>query len=112
MKSQKCHQPLGEAKEEWKIFRKLSDKLSFNMPFNNIYELRQEMSKINPIFNQLNILHNNEFKDFGKSGEILDEPILDLIKNFYMTDAISRASKTMSECSIKLKNVNNNLFQK
>ena len=65
MKSQKCHQPLGEAKEEWKIFRKLSDKLSFNMPFNNIYELRQEMSKINPIFNQLNILHNNEFKDFG-----------------------------------------------
>ena len=112
MKSQKCHQPLGEAKEEWKIFRKLSDKLSFNMPFNNIYELRQEMSKINPIFNQLNILHNNEFKDFGKSGEILDEPILDLIKNFYMTDAISRASKTMSECSIKLKNVNNNLLQK
>ncbi len=112
MKSQKCHQPLGESKEEWKIFRKLSDKLSFNMPFNNIYELRQEMSKINPIFNQLNILHNNEFKDFGKSGEILDEPILDLIKNFYMTDAISRASKTMSECSIKLKNVNNNLFQK
>ncbi len=112
MKSQKCHQPLGESKEEWKIFRKLSDKLSFNMPFNNIYELRQEMSKINPIFNQLNILHNNEFKDFGKSGEILDEPILDLIKNFYMTDAISRASKTMSECSIKLKNLNNNLFQK
>ncbi len=106
MKTQKCHQPLGEAKDEWKIFRNLSDKLSLDVPFNDIYELRQEMSKINPIFNQLNVLHKNEFKDFGKSGEILNEPIIDLIKNFYMTDSISRASKTMSECSLKLKNKN------
>ena len=72
------------------------------MPFNNLSELRSQICIMNPIFKEFNILHNNNFSSFGKSGNILDEPLIDLIDNFYMTDSISRASETMAECTSKI----------
>ena len=75
--------------------------MSIDMPFDNILELREQICNYNPIFKQLNILHNDNdsFSLIGKKGNILDEPIKDLIDNFYMTDPISRTSKTMAKCS-------------
>ena len=105
IKSQMCHSPLGEAKDEWKIFRALGEMLSKNMSFNNLLELRNLIFKFNPIFTQLNIIHDNPFSLFGSEGEIFSEPIDDLISNFYMTDPISRSSKTMAECSLKILNL-------
>jgi len=102
IKTQLCHPPLGESKNEWKIFRALGEMMSINMPFNNLFELREQICIDNPIFKALNTLHKNPFPSFGKSGQILDKPIKDLISNFYMTDPISRASKTMAECSYNL----------
>ena len=105
MKTQLCHHPLGESKNEWKIFRALGEILSINMSFNNLSELREQICIDNPIFNELNTLHKNIFPSFGKLGIILDDPVKDLISNFYMTDPISRASKTMAKCSSNLKTV-------
>ena len=39
LKTQICHPPLGDAKDEWKIFRALGEMLSISMPFNNLLEL-------------------------------------------------------------------------
>ena len=55
--------------------------------------------KINPIFNELNLLHKNKFSLVGKYGQLSEEPLKDLINNFYMTDPISRSSRTMAECT-------------
>ena len=107
LKTQICHPPLGDAKDEWKIFRALGEMLSINMPFNNLLELRQQICSQNNIFNELNILHKNPFSIFGEEGDISNEPLLDFIDNFYMTDPISRSSKTMAECTINLNNINN-----
>ena len=48
--------------------------------------------------------YKNSFESFGNSGKIFDDPIVNLIDNFYMTDPISRASRTMSMCSLELMN--------
>lgn len=102
LSTQLCHQPLGEAKDEWKIIRALANMLKIYMPFNNLAELRKEIYSNYPIFRELNVVNKNTFDSFGTSGEILSEPTSDLIKNFYMTDSISRSSKTMAECSSKI----------
>jgi NADH-quinone oxidoreductase subunit G len=36
--------------------------------------------------------------EFGRPGVVSDAPFEAAIKNFYMTDPISRASRTMAEC--------------
>ena len=61
IKTQLCHHPLGESKNEWKIFRALGEILSISMPFNNLSELREQMCIENSIFKELNILHKNIF---------------------------------------------------
>ena len=99
LQSYLCHHPLGDAKDDWKIIKAIGTSLSIDMPFNNINELRNEISKINPIFNELNLLHKNKFSLVGKYGQLSEEPLKDLINNFYMTDPISRSSRTMAECT-------------
>ena len=37
--------------------------------------------------------------DFGREGDVEQAPFDRGIKDFYMTDPISRASKVMAECS-------------
>ena len=106
IKSQLCHPPLGDAKNEWKIFRKLAEKLSIDLNFNNLSELRKIIYEFNPIFSELNVLHNNNFLSFGIEGKISDDKLEDLIKNFYMTDPISRSSKTMAQCTQTILNLN------
>ena len=93
-----CGDGIGATYEK-AIIRALGDVMSIDMPFDNILELRELICNYNPIFKQLNILNNNSFSLIGKKGNILDEPIKDLIDNFYMTDPISRTSKTMAKCS-------------
>ena len=37
--------------------------------------------------------------EFGKAGALTDAPFVSPIANFYMTDPISRASRTMAQCT-------------
>ena len=43
LQTSKCHSSLGEAKEEWKIFRALSDSFGNILKFNNLQELRKKL---------------------------------------------------------------------
>jgi NADH-quinone oxidoreductase subunit G len=100
--------PPGEAREDWAIFRALTEALGNPLPWNNLDELRAAMYKVAPQLMRLD--HRmpgptNELADLGKvegamSVEVFHSPITD----FYMTNPIARASKIMAECSA-LKNV-------
>ena len=57
LQTTKCFNPIGEAKEEWKIFRALSQEFKEQLKFNNLKELRQEIIKNFPHLNQLNTFH-------------------------------------------------------
>jgi NADH-quinone oxidoreductase subunit G len=93
--------PPGDAREDWAIFRALSDVLGKRLPFDSLDALRTEMAKAVPA------LGLEGLADYGWSepalpsdvrGKIVDYPI----KDFYLTNAICRASETMQKCSAEL----------
>ena len=93
--------PPGDAREDWAIFRALSDVLGKRLPFDTLEQLRAEMAKA------VTALGVEGLANYGwsepklpssVSGKIADYPI----KDFYLTNAICRASETMQRCSAEL----------
>jgi NADH-quinone oxidoreductase subunit G len=93
--------PPGDAREDWAIFRALSQVLGKTLPFDSLDALRADMAKAVPA------LGVEGLADYGwvepklpstVSGKIADYPI----KDFYLTGAICRASPTMQRCSSEL----------
>ena len=93
--------PPGDAREDWAIFRALSDVLGKRLPFDSVEALRTEMSKTVPALG-VEGLANYGWSEpklpSTVSGKIADYPI----KDFYLTNAICRASETMQRCSAEL----------
>ena len=104
LQTTRCYHPLGASKEEWKIFRALSNNFSQKLKFNNLSELRNELSNLFPVFKEINYLPPSSKLDFGSSTKIEDRVLEYNIKNFYMTDVISRASITMANCTREILN--------
>lgn len=104
LQTTRCYHPLGASKEEWKIFRALSNNFSQKLKFNNLSELRNEISNLFPVFKEINNLPSSSKLDFGSSTKIENRVLEYNIKNFYMTDVISRASITMANCSREMLN--------
>jgi len=91
--------PPGDAREDWAILRALSDVLGKTLPYNNILELRAHMAKTAPALAEIDTLAPSSWRDYGTSGEMENAPFESPIRNFYMTDPISRASETMAACT-------------
>ena len=92
--------PPGEAKEDWAIIRALSDALGKALPYNTLAQLRERMIKQAPHFAKVDEVVAAKWVDIATDGGAISETPLDAyITNFYMTDPISRASKTMAECT-------------
>ena len=104
LQTTRCYHPLGESKDEWKIFRSLSNNFSQKLRFNNLSELRNEISNLFPVFKEINNLPSSSKLDFGSATKIENRVLEYNIKNFYMTDVISRASITMANCSREILN--------
>ena len=104
LQTTRCYHPLGASKDEWKIFRALSNNFSQKLKFNNLSELRNEISNLFPVFKEINNLPSSSKLDFGSSTKIENRVLEYNIKNFYMTDVISRASITMANCSREILN--------
>jgi NADH-quinone oxidoreductase subunit G len=91
--------PPGEAKEDWKILRALSAVLDVTLPFDTLDQLRLELTQNYPTFGAVDEISPAEWESFGEKGDFSNELLIHPIENYYMTDSISRASKTMAECS-------------
>ncbi len=91
--------PPGMAKEDWKIIQELSEHLGKKSPYENIKQIRAAIAKLAPHLGKIDAIEKAEWQDFGSAGNLTNEPFASPIENFYMTDPISRASKTMAECS-------------
>lgn len=98
-RSLKAVSPPGEAREDWTIIRALSEKLGLELPYNTIEEVRARLCEINPLFDELDKLQRAPWAEFSYPGALSPEPFEPLIKNFYMTDVISRHSVTMAKCT-------------
>jgi len=91
--------PPGEAREDWAIIRALSDTLGKTLPFDTLVALRQKLVAAVPTFGAVGEKPNAGWTSFGQSGQPGSEPFRLPIADFYRTDAISRASETMAQCS-------------
>lgn len=92
--------PPGDAREDWTIFRALSDLLGNPLPFDRFDQLREAMIADTPALGTDGIVDMpwSPPKLDGKAEGALAYPIWD----FYMTNAICRASPTMRRCSEEL----------
>lgn len=93
--------PPGDAREDWAIFRALSDVLGKRLPFDSLDALRTEMAKAIPALGVEGLVDyawSEPSLSSEVSGKIVDYPI----KDFYLTNAICRASETMQKCSAEL----------
>jgi NADH-quinone oxidoreductase subunit G len=90
----------GQAKEDWAIVRALSAALGKTLPYNTLAELRAHMVKAVPHFAHLGVIVPAAASAApADSGAIGAAAFDQFVTNFYMTDPISRASKTMAECT-------------
>ena len=93
--------PPGDAREDWTIFRALSAVLGKTLPFDTIEELRGAMGVDTPALATLGLARFDWAPpklEAKAEGVLAGYPIQD----FYLTNAICRASPTMQRCSAEL----------
>ncbi|KAB2022203.1 hypothetical protein ES319_D07G193000v1 [Gossypium barbadense] len=96
---------VGDARDDWKIIRALSEVSRICLPYDTLGSLRSRMRTVAP-----NLLNVDEIEPatFGPSlsidctQEINLTPFKAAIENFYMTNSVTRASKIMAQCSAML----------
>jgi NADH-quinone oxidoreductase subunit G len=92
--------PPGDAREDWAIFRALSDVLGHRLPFDSLDALRAAMGGEVPELAQEGLV------TFPWAPPSLSTdasgPVGYPIKDFYLTNPIARASETMQRCSAEL----------
>jgi NADH-quinone oxidoreductase subunit G len=97
--------PKGDAKEDWAILRALSAVLGKTLPYDTLGALRQKMIADHPTFGQVDYApgatdaSNFNVAGIGGDGAVSNAPLRTAITDFYLTNPIARASKTMAECS-------------
>ena len=100
--------PPGEAKEDWAILRALSEVLGVRLPYDNRAALVAAIEKDAHHFAELNAapVHADTssatWGGIGESGALDGAPVTAAITDYYLTNAIARASETMAKCSQEL----------
>ena len=97
--------PKGEGKEDWTILRALSAVIGKTLPYDSLTALRQKMIADHPTFGHVDYAPGAadgasfDAAKIGADGQVSNEPFKSPIVDFYLTNPIARASKTMAECS-------------
>uniref|UniRef100_A0A8C4Q6N9 NADH-ubiquinone oxidoreductase 75 kDa subunit, mitochondrial n=1 Tax=Eptatretus burgeri TaxID=7764 RepID=A0A8C4Q6N9_EPTBU len=99
--------PPGLAREDWKIIRALSEVADTTLSYSSLEGVRQRLAEVSPTLIRYNECEKANFfqqnHDLTKleNHQLLSTPLSPpqlMLKDFYMTDAISRASLTMAKC--------------
>ncbi|CAL8344766.1 unnamed protein product [Boreogadus saida] len=97
----------GAAREDWTVIRAVSELAGVTLPYDTLDGVRDRLEECAPnLVRYDDIEEANYFQqahELFKGGDqtVLDEPFsppLLTVKDFYMTDPISRASQTMAKC--------------
>jgi len=97
-KAYKASYPPGDSKEDWSVFNELSLLLKRKKLFKNKEDLLDNM------MNYLKLNKKNDFKKFNET-EFIDEKINIDVLDYYYSNAISRSSKTMTDCRNEKMNI-------
>jgi len=95
----KASYPIGESLEDWKIFNLILNKLGKTEDLSSFNLLRKEVLNSIPNFSKINELPvHKDSENKSTTTNFISEKILIKKLDYFYTNSISRASKTMSEC--------------
>jgi NADH-quinone oxidoreductase subunit G len=94
-KAYKASYPPGEAKEDWQIINELAESMNNRKLFNDKDELVSSMINFINLKNKNSV---NETKNLDKDN-FEDEMLKIEIKDYYFSNVVARASKTMIDCN-------------
>jgi len=99
--------PPGQARTEWKIIRALSELCGVTLPYDSLNDVRLRLGEVAPNLTRYGdredanyVAQAAQLAQLAK-GELSSKPLsppIQSLADFYMTDAISRASRTMAQC--------------
>lgn len=99
--------PPGEAKDDWKIIAELAERCGFYHDYEELSDVRVALIKTVKHFAKIDALPNEKWQEIDSKGKLLKTPIASEFENFYMTNPICRASKTMAACTAEFVESNN-----
>jgi NADH-quinone oxidoreductase subunit G len=96
----------GEAREDWAILRALSDRAGKTLPYDDLFALRQAMIEDAPSLGRIDQTGGDEgvfdLTQVGVAGAMSSDAFASSVSDYYLTNPVARASKTMAECSAAL----------
>ncbi|VDM49627.1 unnamed protein product [Toxocara canis] len=96
--------PPGEARHDWKIIRAISEVAGKKLHYDDIQQLRARLSEVAPHLIRYGDVEEATFftqaSQLAEAGEVSGSlrPSQLELADFYMTNAVTRASPTMAEC--------------
>lgn len=99
--------PPGVAREDWKIIRAVSELAGVSLPYESLEEVRSRLAEVSPnLVRYDDVEEANYFKQANELAKAVNQDLIAAplippqitVKDFYMTDSISRASQTMAKC--------------
>ncbi|XP_043522467.1 NADH-ubiquinone oxidoreductase 75 kDa subunit, mitochondrial [Frieseomelitta varia] len=99
--------PPGMARPDWKIIRALSEICGVRLPYDDLAEVRSRLEEIAPHLVRYGVVESANYfaqaLELSKQvpGCLSSNPLevkQETLDQFFMTDAISRASQTMAKC--------------
>jgi NADH-quinone oxidoreductase subunit G len=95
--------PPGEAREDWAILRAFSAVLGKTLSFDTLSQLRKSLFVAHAHFAAINGIAASDAGAInvlaGLGGKVGKEAFRSPVTDFYLTNPIARASKTMAACS-------------
>jgi len=93
----------GDAKEDVQIILELAKKFGFDLGFKNLAEIRENLAKTQAIFANLEKTFKSSWtKSHDTSDNFVEENLAAKNFDFYLTNPIARASRTLNKCSAEL----------
>jgi NADH-quinone oxidoreductase subunit G len=91
--------PPGDAREDWTIIRALSEVLGHKLAQDTLAQVRDRLASVSAVFDEDTPVAAAKLAAFGTAGTVDGAAFVSPIQHYYMTDPISRASRTMAECT-------------
>ncbi len=91
--------PPGDAREDWSILRALSDVIGKTLPYDNLAQLRTAMYEDAPHMMRIGQVEAGDMPSLAEGT--MDSSAFELaIADFFLSNPIARASKTMADLSL------------
>jgi NADH-quinone oxidoreductase subunit G len=92
--------PPGDAREDWRILRAFSATIGHALPYDDLDSLRARMERQNQVFGTVGLARFGVSDTTGPAiGAVGAASFVPVVSDYYLSNAISRASLTMAECS-------------